>query len=121
MPIDYLKYRRKRRPDVNRSAHDLLRVFRFTSSESESKDLVARNDPVDRVPPVRNVDRAGIDVPAVAVSAPARAHGPEVSILTLEVEDEPLLALAVGREERLELEDREFGLVAELCENGGVE
>ena len=29
------------------------------------------------VPPVRIVDRVGIDIPAVVVSVPVRVHGPE--------------------------------------------
>ena len=50
-----------------------------------------------------------------------RIHGPEVSILTTKVEDEPLCALAVLRKECAELGNRNFGFVAEFGEDGRVE
>jgi len=51
---------------------------------------------------------------------PARVHGPEVSIFTLKVGDEPLEAPAVGREKRSELGDCELSLVAKLGEDWSV-
>ena len=87
----------------------------------ESKGLVARNDLAVCVPPARTADRVGIDAPADVVSAPERVHGPEVSVLTLEVKDEPLRRAAIGCKERLELGDCELGLAAKLDEDWGVE
>src|SRR3989344_3324601 len=71
-------------------------------------------------PPARTVDRASVDAPAVVAGVPAGVHSAEVSILTTEVEDEPLGALAVGRKERFELGDGRFRLVSQLSEDGSV-
>ena len=101
---------------MNRSVCNLL-----SQSVRVPECLVARDHPVTSKPPDRIRDRESADVPATVVGAPARAHSPGVSILTTEVEDEPLCALAVFCEEGAELGDARSGLVAELGEDGRVE
>ena len=85
-----------------------------------SEGLVAGDRPVAGKPPKRVRHGVGDDIPANVLDEPERVHGPEVTILTLEVKDEPLRASAVRVEEGAEGGDRSFRLVTEFCEDESV-
>lgn len=47
--------------------------------------LLARQNRAASEPPKRTANRAGTDIPAAAARAPARAHGPEVALIILNI------------------------------------
>lgn len=71
------------------------------SGNQESLKLLAGEQPVPGVPPVRGRHRARVDAPAAATAVPVEAHRPELTA-DLQNRDEPGVALPVLRHELAE-------------------
>jgi len=110
------KYKRKRRPDVNRSARDSL-----------SKSLVGRNHLATPPPTAWITEGSRGDIPASAIAVafvilivPEHVDWTKVPIFTAKMEKKAYRAPAVNHEKGTELRDTNLGLVTKLSQDRGI-